>query len=126
MNIYLTGAAGIAALWTVVHAVIGGRESERVLSKDTHLPALVRETMLLCWHMVTAFLGLMAVFLWFGAKGAEQMALAGLLMALAASGVGIVLAPLRGLSYRLLPQGWMFVPIAALSAWALWGGQVSG
>lgn len=116
------GASALAGLWMIVHAFIGGRECARPLAQDRQLPDTVRETMLLCWHMVTGFLGLMALFLLLGARGAEGMALAGTAMAAAAAAVGLLLPPLRRATYGLLPQGWLFVPVAALGAWGLWSG----
>ncbi|MDC0656986.1 hypothetical protein N6L27_03130 [Leisingera sp. SS27] len=118
----LLGAAALAALWMLVHAVAGGRECARPLAQDRQLPDAARETMLLCWHMVTGFLGLMALFLFLGARGAAGMALAGTAMAAVAALIGLLLPLLRRAGYRLLPQGWLFVPVAGLGAWGLWAG----
>lgn len=107
----LLAAAALAALWMLVHAFAGGRECARPLAREQQLPDAVRETMLLCWHMVTGFLGLMALFLFLGAVGAIGMAQEGIFMAAVAALVGL-----------LLPQGWLFVPVAGLGAWGLWGG----
>lgn len=115
-------ASLLAALWMLVHAVAGGRECARPLAQDRQLPDVVRETTLLCWHLVTGCLGLMALFLFLGARGSEGLALAGTAMAAMMAAVGLLLPPLRRAGYGLLPQGWLFVPVAALGAWGLWGG----
>ncbi|MBY6065303.1 hypothetical protein KUW17_01005 [Leisingera aquaemixtae] len=114
-------AAFLAALWMIVHAFVGGRECARPLAQDRQLPDVVRETTLLCWHLVTGCLGLMALFLFLGARGAEGMAVAGTAMAAMMAAVGLLLPPLRRARYGLLPQGWLFVPVAALGAWGLAG-----
>ncbi|UWQ56989.1 hypothetical protein K3722_10590 [Leisingera caerulea] len=115
-------ASALAALWMGVHAVIGGRECAVPLAQDRSLPGAVRETTLLCWHLVTGFLGLMALFLFLGARGSADMALAGTLMAAVTAAAGILVPPLRRVGYGLLPQGWLFVPIAVLGSWGLLGG----
>lgn len=122
MSFLLAGAAVLAAVWALVHALVGGRECERPLAAEEDLSEVVRETMLLCWHMLTGFLGVMALFLGLGAMGRSDLALAGLVMALSAAVIGVVFPPLRGKSYKLLPQGWLFVPVVALAAWGLWYG----
>ncbi|UWQ35916.1 hypothetical protein K3552_10245 [Leisingera aquaemixtae] len=118
----LPAASLLAALWTGVHAIIGGRECAAPLARDRQLPDAVRETTLLCWHLVTGCLGLMAVFLFAGARGSAEMALAGTSMAAVIAATGLLMPPLRRVKYGLLPQGWLFVPVAALGAWGLWGG----
>ena len=64
---------------------------------------VVRETMLLCWHLVSGYLAQMALFL--GARGQPGLALAGLMMATATVAIGVSFPLLRGKTYRLLPQG---------------------
>ncbi|KIC19127.1 MULTISPECIES: hypothetical protein [unclassified Leisingera] len=115
-------AALLAALWMIVHAFVGGRECARPLAQDRQLPDVVRETTLLCWHLVTGCLALMALFLFLGARGYDGLALAGTAMAAMMAMVGLLLPPLRRAGYGLLPQGWLFVPVAALGAWGLAGG----
>ncbi|WOI33913.1 hypothetical protein R1T40_03985 [Tritonibacter scottomollicae] len=122
MNLYLVSAAGLSACWMLVHVIIGGRQCERPLAANTTLPNEVRETMILCWHLVTGMLALMALFLVLGALGRRDMALAGVLLAAMSAGIGISVPPLRRLSYAVLPQGWLFVPVMLLGAWGLWGG----
>lgn len=121
LSISILCAAILAGIWALVHLIIGGRQIERSLSSDQSLEPVVRETMLYCWHLVTGFLILMTVFLGLGAWGNETMALAGTLMATSTAMTGIVLAPMRKISYAMLPQGWLFVPIAALGSWGLLG-----
>lgn len=122
MDWFLLAASALAALWMAVHGFVGGRECAGPLGRDHNLPVVVRETMLLCWHLVTGYLGLMALFLLLGALGSADMALAGVVMAAVTAAIGVVTPPLRRISYGVLPQGWLFVPIALLGSWSLWGG----
>mgnify|MGYP001597571933 CR=1 FL=1 len=119
LSISILCAAILAGIWALVHLIIGGRQVERSLAADRSLEPVVRETMLYCWHLVTGFLMLMTVFLGLGAWGNLEMALAGTLMATSTAAIGIVLAPMRKISYVLLPEGWLFVPIAVLGCWGL-------
>ena len=121
MNVFLLSAAALAAVWTLVHGIVGGRQCARPLAADQQFIPVVRETVLLCWHLVTGALALMALFLCLGAFGRTDMALAGILLAAVTAGIGIAWPPLRGVSYGVLPQWWLFVPVVLLGAWGLWG-----
>ena len=117
MNVLTTYlAAGLTAIWAIVHIVIGGREVEAPLRRDRTQVDVVRVTMILTSHYVSATLIILAA----------MFAIAGLLVnaallwcAVSISGlfslIGLVLAPGLGVGYRTLPQGWLFVPVT------LWG-----
>lgn len=122
MDWFLLSASALAGLWTGVHAIVGGRECAVPLAQDRNLPQVVRETNLLCWHLVTGYLALMALFLLLGALGSADMALAGVLMGAVTAAIGVLTPVLRRVSYSVVPQGWLFVPIALLGGWSLWGG----
>ncbi len=98
MNVFILSAAALAAVWTLVHGIVGGRQCARPLAADKRLIPVVRETVLLCWHLVTGALALMALFLCLGAFGRTDMALAGILLAAVTAGIGIAWPPLRGVS----------------------------
>ncbi|MEQ9693505.1 hypothetical protein [Shimia sp. SDUM112013] len=121
MNFALFLAAALAGLWAAVHAVMGGRECAKPLSTDEHVLPIVRETMLLCWHLVTGFLVLTSLFLFFGALGNEGLGAAGTAMAGCVAVIGLLIVPIRKNSYAKLPQGWLFVPVAFLGLWGLMG-----
>ncbi len=114
-------AAILSGLWAGVHTFVGGRECERPLAADETLAPVVRETMRMCWHMITGVLILMAVFFAAAYFEVAGFALAGTALALVFVVAGVGFAPLNGLSYRLVPQGWLFVPVLALGLWGLVG-----
>ncbi|MEO0829549.1 MAG: hypothetical protein AAFY03_03725, partial [Pseudomonadota bacterium] len=96
---------------------IGGGEVARPL-RYAAIPAIVSQTAYLCWHLVSATLVLMAL-LFFAAAVGWETGLSATALALAFAGVGILLPPMIGQTYRLLPQGWLFVPVVALGTWGL-------
>lgn len=108
----------IAAAWCAVHLFIGGREVARPL-RDAPLPEVVRATAWMTWHMTTASLATIAALLVAGwALNDASLIGAGALLAAAVSVAGILTAPVLGVGFRMLPQGWLFVPVAALAAWS--------
>lgn len=108
-------AGGIAALWLVVHLLLGGKDVERPLRTSQALDPVVRDTLHLCWHCVTVTVAIMAVlFLLAILTARPDFAMAGTGLAWGFTMVGIALAPAVGASFRDLPQGWLFLPIAAL------------
>ncbi|MBU2944265.1 hypothetical protein Q8W37_12060 [Shimia thalassica] len=121
MNIAFFLAAALAVFWTLVHVIIGGRQCERLLAADEHVSPVVRETMLLCWHMVSGFLFLTSAFLFIGAIGYPSFGVAGSVMAGVTALIGLLQAPIRKTSYAALPQGWLFVPVAVLGIWGFMG-----
>ncbi len=114
-HILFAAAGGIAALWLVVHLILGGKEVERPLRASTVLDPVLRDTLHLCWHCVTVTVAIMAVlFLLAVLTSRADFALAGTILAGGFSLVGIALAPAVGAHFRDLPQGWLFLPIAVL------------
>ena len=81
----------------------------------------VMATMWMCWHMVTVTLFLMGVFFGMGLIWGSAYVLAGTLLASVIAAAGLAAVPLLGTSFKVLPQGWLFVPIALLGAYALLG-----
>ena len=115
-------AAALCALWFVIHAVVGGKEAEIPLRRDRSLPEPVRAPMVMVWHMMTAVLAAMATMFLGGVLTGNAgviWAASGLSGAVALA--GIAAAPLQGVSFKLLPQGWQFVPPAALGVWSALG-----
>ena len=115
-------AAALCALWFAIHVVMGGREVEIPLRRDRHLPEAARAPAVMVWHMLSTVLAVMAAMFAAGALGGN----AGLIWAASAlsagiAAAGIASAPLQGVSFRRLPQGWLFVPPAALGIWSALG-----
>lgn len=108
-------AAGLAALWLVIHLFAGGRDTARPLLDSVELSPVVRDTLYICWHFVTVSLALMAgLFVWAGLSGQTAPALAATALAAAFSLVGIGLVLRQGSNHLQVPQGWLFVPVAGL------------
>lgn len=114
-------AAGLSALWCGVHVIVGERDVARPLRRSTTLDPLARDTAFLCWHLVSGTLALVTVLFALGITVSPHYAIAGTLLAGEFVVVGFVLPRLIAVSYRQLPQGWLFVPVVALGLWGVWG-----
>jgi len=113
-------AAVLCALWAGIHIVLGGREIEAPLRRDRHHPDSVRGPAVMVWHMMSVALVFLAGIFALGGI-LEQVALiwAGTVLATAFAIVGLMV-PLRlGIPFRVMPQGWLFVPVAALGLFAV-------
>lgn len=120
-DLFLWAAAALSGIWWAVHTFIGGREVAAPL-KSSDLPVIVRATAWLCWHLVTAVLAILTL-LFAGAALFDMpgMTLAATLLVAGISVAGVLAAPALSVSYKVLPQGWLFVPVAALGALAVVG-----
>ncbi|MDO6730380.1 hypothetical protein Q4577_10140 [Marinovum sp. 2_MG-2023] len=122
MNFVLFTAAGLSLVWCLVHFFVGGRDVARPLRADRSLDPMVRDVLWFCWHIVSVVLLLMAVFFGLDAVGLTQgLALAATLLSLGIMMLGILSVPMIGQSYRVVPQGWLFVPTTVLGVWGLLG-----
>lgn len=110
------GAAGaFAALWFAVHFIVGGRQIARPLVKAQALKPVVRHTQYLCWHFTTVAIAGMAIFFGIAAvTGTIAFATSATLLAAGFFVVGVGLVMSLGESHARLPQGWLFLPVAAL------------
>ncbi|MEJ6390238.1 hypothetical protein [Gymnodinialimonas ulvae] len=117
----LSLASALAAIWFAVHLILGGRQIAGPLRRSG-LDPIVRDTQYLCWHFTSVAIAAMALFFALAAiLGESAYAVAGLVLAAGfwISGVGIVVA--IGQSHAKLPQGWLFLPVAALGLWGIVG-----
>lgn len=113
-------AAALSFLWFGIHLILGGREVAAPLRKTPDLPDLVKAVAWMCWHFVSVALALLAVFFAAAAMfDLPGLIWAGLALSVGFSIVGIGAAPLFGVSYSQMPQGFLFVPIAVLAVVAL-------
>ncbi|WP_425039461.1 hypothetical protein [Primorskyibacter sp. S187A] len=111
-------AGGLAATWLLIHLIWGGRDIARPLVRATSLDPVVRHTQYLCWHFTSVAIGCMAIFFgWAALSGPIAMATAGTLLALGFFCVGVGLVAALRESHARLPQGWLFLPVAALGLW---------
>lgn len=114
-QILFCAAGAIAALWLAFHLFVGGKEVVRPLRDAPGLDPVVKDTLYLGWHYVTVAVALLAVlFLFASLTSRHDFAMAGALLAWSLTLVGIVMAPAIGAKFRDLPQGWLFLPVAAL------------
>jgi hypothetical protein len=112
---YFWAAAGVATLWFSVHLFAGGREVARPLLAASDLAPVARDTQYLCWHFTSLAIACMAgFFAWAAASGETAFAVAGTILAAGFVLVGVSLV--IGIQGRHidLPQGWLFLPVAAL------------
>jgi hypothetical protein len=103
----------------LVHFFAGGRAIAGPLRRADGVSHTVMATMWMCWHMVTAILCLMGVFFVMGLFAGPPYVVAGTLLAATFAGAGLVAVPVLGTSFKILPQGWLFVPILGLGLFAL-------
>ncbi|ROT97745.1 hypothetical protein [Histidinibacterium lentulum] len=114
---WFLGAGALSAVWLLVHAFAGGRDTVRPLLEGGGLPPVVRDTLYVCWHFTSVALAMMAgLFLRAGLAGDVTAAVAATILAGAFALVGIALVLRQGASHLQVPQGWLFVPVAVLGA----------
>ena len=116
MTALMFGAASaVAALWFTIHLVVGGRQIARPLVAAQTLDPVVRHTQYLCWHFTTVAIAAMAAFFGMAAFGGTMTyATAATVLAAGFFFVGVGLVASLGESHARLPQGWLFLPVAAL------------
>ena len=108
-------AAALSAAWFLVHLVMGGKQIARPLLANTSLDPIVRDTQYLCWHLTTAGIGVQAVLSALATGlNTPAYAVAGTLLAASFAATGIAIPPAVGQRFKAMPQGWLFVPVAAL------------
>ena len=121
-DVAIWAAVVLSATWALTHLVLGGRQVARPLRDDRTLDPTVRATVWMCWHMVTVTLFTIPLFFALGALGRAGFTASGTVLAGAIAAAG-VFAPLAlGTTFRVLPQGLLFVPVAALGAFGLMAG----
>lgn len=119
-SIAFASAAFVSFVWFLVHLFVGGKQVARpLLTSD--LEPIVLQTLYLCWHLTSVTIAIMAILFGMAAwLAAPTYGVAGLILAAGFALVGIGVVPLRGWSYKIVPQGWLFVPVVALAALGLW------
>lgn len=119
-NLAFCGAALISFAWFLVHLFVGGKQVARPLLTSNQAD-LVLQTLYLCWHFTSAAIASMAILFALAAWSANTAyGVAGLILAAGFVLVGVSLVPLLGWRYAVVPQGWLFVPVAALALFGLW------
>lgn len=120
-HITFASASLLSFVWFLVHLFVGGKQVARPLL-DSDLDPMVLQTQYLCWHLTSATIAIMALFfamaVWLATPA---YGVAGLILAGGFVLVGVGVVPLRGWSFKTVPQGWLFVPVVALAAFGVWG-----
>lgn len=114
-------AAALSFAWFGVHTFVGGRQVARPFRDLEDLDHTLMATMWMCWQMVTATLFLMAVLFVMGAIVAPAYAMAGAILSAGIAVAGIIAPLALGTTFKVLPQGWLFVPGAVLGLYGVWG-----
>ena len=119
-TVFAYSASGLAAVWLVVHFILGGRDVAGPLRRNTQMPDVVRVTTWMCWHMVTACIALLAVLPVLAIMtDMPGLMISAMLLASALAIAGIAAQFILQTGFKKLPQGWLFVPVAILAGLAL-------
>ena len=116
MNLFFAAAGVLSACIFLLHTFVGGTQIARPLLEVEGLKDGPKYTQYYCWHLVTIVLFALAAAFIISAVYAQasELALLSSVLALAFAVLGIALAPAVKQSYRVLPQGWLFAPVAVL------------
>lgn len=121
MSLYSLGAALLSITWLCVHLVLGGRDVLIPLLNTPNLDPVVRDTLYLCWHFVSATIAIMAgLFVWGSTSRNAAPVLAASIIAAGFAVTGITLVAVKGASHLQVPQGWLFLPVACLGFFSAW------
>lgn len=118
MNMWFLVAGVVSLVNAAAHTFLGGREVADPLKAVSEMDEMPKWVLYYCWHDVTLVLWAMAGGLLWGAfvpSGLDVAVFVGLL-ALGFAFWGLLLVPRVGQSYRVMPQGWLFVPVVVLVA----------
>lgn len=116
MNIYFAIATALSVFIVCLHFFLGGAQIARPLLDAKGLTDEVRCVQYFCWHIATVTLVLQAALFGVAAASASEtsLAIAGTALAAAIGMLGVLMPPALKISYKTMPQGWLFVPVAAL------------
>ena len=117
------GAAGLSALWFVIHTFVGGRQVADVIRATEAMPEMPRVVAYMVWHMVTVTLMFMAgVFLAAALLPSRDLLWAGTILAALIAAAGLFAPAYMRHPFSSVPQGFLFIPVAGLGAIALISG----
>lgn len=116
LNLWFLAAGGCALALTLLHVFAGSPSVVRPTLAAKELDAAVKYLNYYCWHLVSISLALMAAaFLWSGlASDAWEVAILGTATAAGYCIWGVAMVITKQQSFRALPQGWLFLPVAVL------------
>lgn len=118
MNYYFLGAAVLSFTWTAVHIILGGKQIARPLLDSKELHPTAKYVQYYCWHLVSLkIFALGAAFLYsalYPTEHTQALSVFAIALATGFAVLGIALVPLVRQTYKDMPQGWLFVPVAVL------------
>jgi hypothetical protein len=122
MNLYLMIAGLLAFAVCLIHIFAGGQGIAKPLLAVEKMPNMVRYTMYYCWHLVTITLAGMALAFVMAAQpgGARALGLFATFGAASFAALNFGMNLRLRLSFAQHPQGFLFLPVAALGAAGLW------
>lgn len=113
MEIWFIAAGALSGLIAAIHVFAGGPDVARPLLAANELDRTVRYTAYYCWHLVSISLfALAGGFIVAGVFGGSAELAA--MMTILAGGFtiwGVALPMAAGLSFKAMPQGWLFLPV---------------
>ncbi len=122
MNYWFLGAGSINLLWAFIHLFLGGRDIARPLLNSPNLEASVKYVLYVCWHVTTLVLVAISIMFLVAAYMSSQalvLSMIATLLTIAIVIMGLVIPPVLGQSYKIVPQGWLFVPVAILGLFGI-------
>jgi hypothetical protein len=122
MNLYLNLAGVLALGVCLTHLILGGREIVRPFLSVEKMPGIARYTMYYCWHLVTITLAGMALAFFMAAQpgGSRSLAVFATMGAASFAALNFGMNLRLGLSFARHPQGFLFLPVAAMGTVGLW------
>ena len=116
MNWLILSAGGASGALCLIHVFAGGRHIVGPLLGARDLHDVPKYTQYYCWHLVTIVLAAMSLAFIYSAigTGAQDVAMVMGVIAAAFAVFGLLIVPIMQQSYRQMPQGWLFVPVALL------------
>ena len=118
MNNWLIAAAALAALTTLVHFFVGGRQVAKPLLETGELNSLVKFTHYFCWHIVTIALAAMALGLAYAGlnPGGRDVAILMVVLAATIAVWNFAMNARHRLKASRHPQFVFFIAIVALAS----------
>lgn len=117
MNAFLIAAGGYAVFVTFLHIIAGGKTVAQPLLEASDIETAPKYVNYYCWHLVSFNLALMSALILLAALNSEWMELVwvGLAQAIFSFVWGVFLPVWKNLTYKDVPQGWLFAPLILLT-----------
>ncbi len=116
MNMFFLIAAILSAAVFLIHTFLGGRTIAVPLMKAQDIHPVPKLTSYYCWHLVTITLAIVSGMFAYAAYSMNGLDVgwAATLLTVCFCALGLFVPALKGQSYKNMPQGWLFLPIAIM------------